>query len=68
MDAQLAELATRRQEDRLASELAQRLPQEPKRVAELFEYDGLPLGTGFEYRLVERLLTRGLGRFTGVRS
>ena len=68
MDAQLAELATRRQEDRLASELARRLPQEPKRVAELFEYDGLPLGTGFEYRLVERLLTRGLGRFTGVRS
>ncbi len=68
LDAQLAELATKREEDRLASELAQRLPQEPARVAELLEYDGVPLGTGFEYMLVERLLTRALGRFTGVRS
>lgn len=66
--AQLAELATRRAEDRLASELARRLPHEPDAVAQLLDLQGVPLGTGLEYLLVERLLTRGLGRFTGVRS
>ena len=66
--AQLADLAAKRADDRLASELARRLPHEPAGVAELLDYDGVPLGTGFEYLLVERLLTKGLGRFTGVRS
>lgn len=68
LDAQLADLSAKRADDRLASELAQRLPHEPRGVAELLDYAGVPLGTGFEYLLVERLLTQGLGRFTGVRS
>ncbi len=66
--AQLADLVAKRADDRLASELARRLPREPGGVAELLDYAGVPLGTGFEYLLVERLLTQGLGRFTGVRS
>lgn len=67
LDAYFEELMTRRKEDRTASELARTAPTGGS-VAAALSYEGLCLGTGLEYSLVERLLTRGLGRFTGVRS
>jgi hypothetical protein len=57
-----------RELDRLASQWARGAAHEVPRVAELLSLNGVPLGVGLEYGLVEPLLTHGFGLFTGVRS
>lgn len=57
-----------RELDRLASQWARGAAHEVPRVAELLSQNGVPLGDGLEYGLVEPLLTEGFGLFTGVRS
>jgi SAM-dependent methyltransferase len=66
LDTYFAELQARRADDRLATDLATRLPHGA--AAPALRYQDVPLGAGCEYQLVERLLTAGLGRFSGVRS
>lgn len=57
-----------RELDRLASQWARGATHEVPRVAELLSLNGVPLGDGLAYGLVEPLLTEGFGLFTGVRS
>ena len=57
-----------RELDRLASQWASGAAHEVPRVAELLSQNGVPLGVGLEYGLVEPVLTEGFGLFTGVRS
>ncbi len=67
-DSYFCDLDKKREEDRIATELSQLVPCAVGSVARSLDRDGVPLGEGLEYLLVERLLQRGLGRFTGNRS
>jgi hypothetical protein len=68
LDSYFAEIAKKRADDQLATEWARHAPHDVSSVAQVLQHEGVALGAGLEYWLVEPLLTQGLGRFTGVRA
>lgn len=68
LDSYFEEIAQKRTDDRLATDWARHAPHDVSRVAQVLQHRGVSLGSGLEYWLVEPWLTKGIGRFTGVRS
>lgn len=66
--AEYGALDDARQADRLALAASRRVATATPAMARALDDDGLSLGEGFEYYLLEKILTHTLGRFTGVRS
>ncbi len=68
LDAYFCKVLAKREDDQIVSNLSRSAPHDAAIVAHSLSHDGIALGGGFEYFLVERLLTKALGRFTGVRT
>lgn len=68
LDGYFCKLLAKREDDQIVSSLSRSAPHDAAIVAHSLSHDGIALGGGFEYFLVERLLTQALGRFTGVRT